>query len=430
MRRRLVLAIALVAAASVALFALPLALALRETYRDDERIRLERDTVGATRQIDLTTQPNDTIELPASHDHLAVFDLQGRRVTGAGPAVADAVVKSALASGRPSDNDEDGHFVTAVPLLVHERVAGAVRASRSDDGVVGRTHRAWWRLLALGTFVVILAVLAALALGRRIAVPLERLASAARRLGDGDFSTRAPRAGVGELDAVAEALDATARRLDELVSRERAFSADASHQLRTPLAALRIELEALELEGRDSEELARALGEVDRLQSTIDTLLAVARDVPRAETEADLQTLLDQVEQDWRPALAERARPLHLDAPNETTVARADPGVVREILGVLVANACLHGAGAVTVRARPAGDWITIEVCDEGPGVADTEGVFERRTPGSDDGHGIGLALARSLAHAEGGRLTLAATGPRPTFTLMLARFPPPQAGP
>src|SRR4051812_20561579 len=115
-----------------------------------------------------------------------------------------------------------------------------------------------------------------LVLGRRLAVPLERLARAARRLGQGDFASRAPRGGVAEADEIAAALDDTARRLGDLVARERAFSAGASHQLRTPLAALRIELEALELRSEAPPELARALAQVERLQTTIDTLLAVA----------------------------------------------------------------------------------------------------------------------------------------------------------
>ena len=84
------------------------------------------------------------------------------------------------------------------------------------------------------------------------------------------------------MDAVGEVLDATALRLDGMLARERAFSADASHQLRTPLAALRIELEAIGLGEAPPPGLAAALAQVDRLQATIDTLLAVARDTPHA----------------------------------------------------------------------------------------------------------------------------------------------------
>ncbi|MEA2478975.1 MAG: hypothetical protein QOJ07_897, partial [Thermoleophilaceae bacterium] len=254
MRRRLTLAIVGVTAAAVALFALPLAVELGRSYRDEELLRLQRDTVAATRAIDVSGH-GDPIELPRSGDRIAVYDATGRRIggrPGSGPPAADAAVRETLRTHRPADAQGDGHLIAAVPLVVAERVRGAVRAERSDATASSDTHRAWLVLLAIGAGVVALAAVAAVALARGIARPLERLAGAARRLGDGDFGARAPRAGVGELDAVAAALDATAERLDELVSRERAFSSDASHQLRTPLAALRLELEALELRGDES----------------------------------------------------------------------------------------------------------------------------------------------------------------------------------
>ena len=175
---------------------------------------------------------------------------------------------------------------------------------------------------------------------------------AARRLGDGDFSVRAPRAGIGEVDDVAGALDAAAARLDTLVSRERAFSADASHQLRTPLAALQLELDALELRGPTSPELAAALGQVERLQQTITTLLAAARDAPRTTGETDLGTLLAEAEAAWRPKLAAAGRPLRIWGTDVARPLQAPPTVVREIIEVLVENAIGHGRGAVDVRIR------------------------------------------------------------------------------
>jgi signal transduction histidine kinase len=84
---------------------------------------------------------------------------------------------------------------------------------------------------------------------------------------------------------------------------------------------------------------------------------------------------------------------------------------------VLLANALAHGAGAVTVEARRAGAWAFVDVADEGAGFADPQRAFERR---SGDGHGIGLALARALAHAEGGRLSITRAGPEPVLTLAL----------
>ncbi len=418
MRRRLVLSIAGVAAVAVALFALPLALSLRQTSRDEELLRLQRDTVAATRGIDVDANARDPIELPATDAQLAVYDRAGRRLAGrGGPPRADAAVVDAFTGQAPVGRIRDGRLLVAVPVVVDERVTGVVRAQRDlakANSALGR------RLVVPGVAalaVLLFATLAALVLARRLAGPLERLAGAARRLGDGDFSVRAPRAGIGEVDDVAGALDAAAGRLDALVSRERAFSADASHQLRTPLAALQLELDALELRGPASPELTAALAQVERLQQTVSTLLAAARDAPRTPGETDVGALLAEAEASWRPRLAETGRPLRIWGTGDVPPLKAPPTVVREIIEVLVENAIRHGRGAVDLSVHESGGWVALAVADEGDGAGlDPETIFERRSD-SATGTGIGLALARSLAHGEGARLTLSQSSP-PTFTL------------
>jgi signal transduction histidine kinase len=419
-RRRLALAIVGVASAAIVLFAVPLALVLRSSYRDAELARLQRDTIAATREIDVSAPGRDAIELPSTRDRLAVYDARGRRLAGSGPPVADALVRGAQRSGRAQQHAGSGQLAVAVALLKNEHLSGIVRATRSDAVVESRSRRAWLRLAVAAAALIAVAALAAAWLGRRLARPLERLAGSARRLGDGDFSARAPASGVPELDGVATALDITAQRLDELLNRERAFSADASHQLRTPLAALRIELEAMQLRALDAPELPAALAQVDRLQATIDTLLNAARDIRPADARSDLRALLDEAEPRWRAALAAGSRPVRTLVRAGAPVAAASPAVVAEVLEVLVSNARIHGAGAVTVVVRDAPGGIAIDVSDEGPGLTGrSEEVFERRSD-SDGGHGIGLALARSLAHSEGGRLSVTDAGPMPVFTLFL----------
>lgn len=414
------LAIAGVAAAAVALFAVPLAVVVQRSYSEKDLLRLQRDTIASSRQIDVSGGPSDPVELPPGRRDLTAYDLSGRRVAGTGPPGADAPVRETLRTGRPADRADDGRLIVAVPLLSGERVSGALRAEREATGAARDTRGAWLLLGGLATAVVALAALAAVALGRRLAGPLERLAGAARRLGDGDFSVRAPRAGVEEVDAVAEALDVTAARLDDLVTRERAFSADASHQLRTPLAALRLELEAMELRGGESAELAAAIAQIDRLQATIETLISVARDAPRRDARTEIPAVLDELEERWRGPLADQGRPLRTLTESRAAVAHASPRVVTEILDVVVANAARHGSGAVTVVARASAGTVAVDVADEGSGFAgDPEAAFRRRA-GANGGHGIGLALARSLAHAEGGRLAITHAGPGPVVTLWL----------
>lgn len=425
MRQRLVASIAAVAAAAVLLLALPLGVVLQRSYRDQERLQLQRDTVAATRAVDLSSfARGDQVELPRSSGELAVYDSRGARVAGAGPPRADAVVRSTLRSGRPADLSEGGELRAAAPLLARERVLGALRATRDQGAVARRTRRAWLLLAGIGAGAVLLAAAAALVLGRRLARPLERLSVAARRLGDGDFSVRAPQTGVAEVDAVATALDATAVRLDKIIGRERTFSADASHQLRTPLAAMRLELEALTLSSQETPELKAALVQVERLQATIDTLLSVARDAPAEGRHADLVALVAAAEGRWHGPLAAAGRPLRIRIDEREASARATPGVVSEVLDVLVDNASRHGTGPVTVVLRAAAGSLAVDVGDEGPGFGgDPELAFKR---GTGKGRGIGLALARSLAQAEGGRLLVTRGGRRPVLTFLLPAHPKP----
>jgi signal transduction histidine kinase len=162
------------------------------------------------------------------------------------------------------------------------------------------------------------------------------------------------------------------------------------------------------------------LAQVDRLQATIDTLLNAARDIRPADARTDLRALLDEAEPRWRAALAPESRPVRTLVRASGPIAAASPAVVAEVLEVLVSNAQRHGAGAVTVLVRDAPGGLAIDVSDEGSGPSEpSEDLFRRRSE-SGGGHGIGLALARSLAQSEGGRLDLATAGPGPVFTLLL----------
>ena len=421
MRRRALGAIVAVAAAAVVLFALPLGFAVERIYRDDELTKLERAATSATLEVDLTPGPGDPVDLSSGDVELAFYDRSGRRVAGRGPARADAAARTVLRTGDVTDSVQADQLAVTVPVSSGERIRGALRAARDRSALDSRVRRARLLLAALAAAVVAASAGAAMLLARRLALPLERLAASATRLGHGDFSVRSERSGVGEVDAVGTALDVTAERLHDLLGRERAFSADAAHQLRTPLAALRLELEAEALEHPDADTAsARALPQVDRLEQTIEALLAVARDSPRPREALDVAALFDELDRAWRGPLAALGRPLRVHAGQDLPVVQADRMVIREVLDVLCDNALRHGAGAVDVRVRGTGGGLAIEVEDEGQGVTgDPETAFARRDTRS-GGHGIGLALARALATAEGGRLQLDRPAPGPVFTLLL----------
>jgi signal transduction histidine kinase len=415
---RLVLAIAGVAAAAVVLFAFPLAIALERSYRDEELLKLQRDTIAATRGIDLSHRP-DHVELPRFTGSIGVYGARGSLIAGAGPRFADQPTRSAIRGHEPTGSTPGGQLVVAVPLLSGETITGAVRAQRSQANVAGRAHSAWLALAGLGAGVLALAIVAALGLARRLARPLETLAAAARRVGEGDFAARATSTGVSEIDDVGVALNRSSERIGDLVERERAFTADASHQLRTPLAALRLELESQALESPGPPAgVTAALAQVDRLQNTIETLLAVARDAPTGEQKVNLVDAIREVEARWHGPLAADGRPLHTSVDAPRAVAALSPDVLTEIVDVLIGNAHAHGSGAISVSVRHTSDAYAIEVHDQGPGFGpDIDDAFRR---GAGDGHGIGLALARSLAHSQGARLEITTPGPGPTVSLLI----------
>ncbi len=421
MTKRILLAILAVATLSVAAFGVPLAVVVRRVERDDTFSSLQRSAAGVAAEVP-TRLDGSVVEVPRLRDRddvvYAVYDANGRRVAGDGPLRADKVVRSAL-GGRLAQYTDSAQLSVGWPLTANERTYGAVRAAVPESKVEDRIRSAWLVMGVLGLVVISVAALLAWWLSRRLARPVHALAGAASRLGDEDFTVTVESSGVPELDRAGDALTATAGRLGRLIARERNFSADASHQLRTPLTGLRLVLESAAAGADDPREVVEpALREVDRLQATVDDLLRLARaDRPQLAPVDPSPLLVDEVAT-WQARAGQRHRPVRLALPEEVPPARITPEALKQIVEVLIANAFEHGGGTITVSARTTPGGVAIEVHDEGPGVTgDPESVFER---GVGTGHGIGLSLARSLAEAEGCRLTLVSPGPRPTFRLLI----------
>jgi HAMP domain-containing protein len=192
----------------------------------------------------------------------------------------------------------------------------------------------------------------------RLARPIRRLSDAAVQLGEGDFEVDLPRSPVPEIDDANRALTTTAHHLDELVSRERSFSADASHQLRTPLAGLRAAIET-ELEfPRDDHALVlrEVLGDIDRLEETI-TELRAGPPVTLVRGH-DPTEVLREVEREWHGRLAALGRPLIVDAESLPLVqgppaARATPSASSSTTPPVTAGVpCASGLRRVWRRSR------------------------------------------------------------------------------
>jgi signal transduction histidine kinase len=412
---------------AIGLFGLPFAFGVAKYYLSDERAELERNAASAALAVseDLADgRPVPGLPAAAAETYVALYTPTGQLRVGSGPPTADAVVMSAMKMDEAGGTgvaagDVGPELVVAVRVTKGATVTGVVRAATPYTTFYRRTAVTWVGMLGLAVVAVGATWLVARRLAARLARPLEELSSAAERLGDGDLTARAPHAGISEIDQVAETLDTTAQRIGETLERERTFSADASHQLRTPLTGLRLQLEAA-LEAPDQDlraAITSGIASADRLERTIDDLLALARQTRSLRSEIDLDGLLNELRQSWHGLLAGQGRALRIDSRG-APVPRVAAAAVRQILAVLLDNAVTHGRGTVTVTARDAGDALAIDVTDQGYGIDGDLDLFARGHS-SGNGHGIGLALARGLAEAEGGRLRLSKPAP-PTFTLLL----------
>ncbi len=425
MRRRIVGLAVLAAVLAITLFGAPLGYGVSQYFLADEGSELERvaDVAAIAVAFDLAGGSQPTAPTSPQGDiTVGYYDTTGNRVSGGGPARVDRAAADALADGRVTGADDvAGQQVVVVPVTDDGgRVTGVVRAASDYSGVRWRIAGTWAGMAALAGVAIALTWLLARRQARRLAGPLESLVSTAQRLGDGDFAARTQRSGIPELDAAGRALDSTASRLGALVDRERAFSAEASHQLRTPLTGLRLGLEtALDLPAREHRAaLVAAIDSADRLERTIGDLLALRRDSGPHGLPLDVSALVAEVRAVWQPLLDARQRTLAVRVEPGLPATGVSAAAVRQVIGVLLDNAVTHGAGEVTLAIRDAGGALALDVADQGPGPADPVRLFLRDAHRS-DGHGIGLALARSLAEAEGGRLLLHQPTP-PVFTLLL----------
>jgi signal transduction histidine kinase len=272
-------------------------------------------------------------------------------------------------------------------------------------------------VLSVGTGAVVATVTA-----RRLAEPLRDVADRAARLGAGDFRFAPSRHGIPELDRVSDVLDTSAGALAELVQRERNLVGDVSHQMRSRLTALQLRLDELTTHPDPAvgKEAAAALEQAERLSGVLDELLQAARAARAAGAEpTDLRETLAGVVEEWQPRLRAAGRTLKVRLP-EGLLARVTPARIREAAGALIENSVRHGGGTVTLAARATDHGLQVEVGDAGAGVPEelVPHVFDRGVSvGSSTG--LGLALARALVEADGGRLELSRARP-PLFTIFL----------
>ena len=410
MRRRLIQSTLAVVLVVIAVFGVSLVIVETRTISNSaqERVSSEAQRLASivdSRLIGAGTVSAEVLKGQVTGERYAVIEIPGQSAIAVGTKPEGEVIR-----GRATG--EEGEQV----------VVEEPRSTVSRE--VGRT------LLIIGLvalLAVVAAVLLAIRQANRLASPLTDLAETAERLGSGDPRPRHKRYGVPELDRVADVLDSSAERIGRMLTAERRLAADASHQLRTPLTALSMRLEEITLtDDPDTvkEEANVALTQVERLTDVVERLLTNSRD-PRAGNAVtfDLDEVIQQQLAEWRPAYRSAGRAIVSSGKRHLT-AVGTPGAVAQVLAALIENSLMHGGGTVALRTRVTGNQAVIEVTDEGPGVPADLGarIFERTISGRNS-TGIGLAVARDLAEADGGRLEMLQAQP-PVFGLFLSRTP------
>jgi signal transduction histidine kinase len=334
------------------------------------------------------------------------------------PEMATALTGERTSGTRRSDTLDTDLLYVAVPVASSGIVHGAVRVTLDTAEVTRRIQRFWAGLAAVG--VVVLTVVAGVGwvLARSVTRPVRQLHAAATRFARGDLTVTPPPPGsVPELDALAQAMNTMAARLDELLAAQRAFVADASHQLRTPLTSMRLRLENLQSRLDDpaaSADIDTIIEETTRLTGIVADLLRLARaEQHQPPQPVDLAQLAADRVDTWSATAESNGIHLELLSPPPPLLADAVPGAIEQILDNLLDNAVTASppGTTITVEVAPGPAGHQLRVSDQGPGLNDDQKThathrFWRADP-TGTGTGLGLAIVAALATASGGSLTI-----------------------
>ena len=419
--RRVAITVALVA---VVLLGLPLAVAVRTVVLTEERLELTTLATSATARVGTDTSPKDPIEFPETESGtlIGLYDTTGTLTSGDGPPAAATTARRA-AAGAVTDSRVNGWTIVAVPIASQERIVGVVAVAAPTSNTWSRTIELWTALAGAATLALGAALIVANRRSATLSLPIENLAEVSQRVAAGDLTARASPSGIPELDLLAQAQNDTVAAIAELLERERRFTTDVSHQLRTPLARLELTLEAARRETTPaaSTNLDEAVAEAAILTTIVTDVLHLARGPQRAwfrSADAPLGSVAAASTHSWRAAFARSGRRLSLSIPDDLSDFPVPFAVAKQVLDVLIDNALLHGVGTVRIAARELGDSLAFDVIDEGHVTKPERELFERGGF-SANGHGIGLPVARELAEACGGRLVLGRRDPT-TFTWLV----------
>ncbi|CAG7643713.1 sensor histidine kinase [Actinacidiphila bryophytorum] len=438
MTRRIALAVMALVTVLLVLAVVPLGLSLagreRTTFRDnaeaadrvlaasaEEHLSDQGSTASLRQLLERATEQDDCA---------AVFDTAGRVVAATACPGQDAAQSAATreewaalareAIARPATLTRKVGDRLSVAVTVGDATepVGVSVLSRSVEPTDDRIATMWARLAAVGIGGLVAGALLAVGLARWVGRPLRAVDLAARDLGEGRLGVRAA-AGRGpvEVRRLSATFNTMAARMETLIHGHQAVIADVSHQLRTPLTALRLRLDMLAVDADEptAAELASAQEEIARLSRLVDGLLAVARAenaVPRPVAVRVDEVVADRVAA-WSPVARERRVVLSGRCP-QRLAARLGAGDLEQVLDNLVANAldAVDEGGRVRIDGRTRRGRVVLTVTDDGPGMTPEAraAAFHRFGNPEASGAGLGLAIVYRLLTANGGSVRFADT--------------------
>lgn len=315
-------------------------------------------------------------------------------------------------------------------LVVLAVTAGAVIATSiagvTSSNRVGVVLTTVILLAAVGWFIWFVA--------RRTWRPVKDLIGATGRLADGDYGARVDVRSSPTMRAVGSSFNSMAERLEEADEQRRRLMSDLGHELRTPLAVIRGEVEAVVDGVRDGgpEQMASLLDEVEVLERLVEDLriltLSEAGRLPLEMELTDMAALVSDVADSYSSAATAAGVRISVEAPPTPSTVEMDPVRIRQALANLVVNSlrAMPGGGSLTLEVSAYGDRIVVAVADTGVGIDPDElpVVFDRFVKSEDSpGSGLGLSIARGLVRSHGGDLQIPTSGPGgTTATLWLPR--------
>ncbi|MEU4531422.1 HAMP domain-containing sensor histidine kinase [Micromonospora ureilytica] len=425
MRARLALLVAAVSVLTLIAFLVPLALLVRTVAEDRATVRATADAqslVPVVGTADAATIRLTVEQLAADSGRPVSVFLPDGTVLGAQTPRTPAVALAARGQSLTGESAAGREVVIAVQGRADG--TGVIRIAVPQRELTAGVTRAWLVLALLGVILVLIGLLVADRLARTLVRPISDLSAVSHRLANAELDARVTPAGPPELREVAGALNHLATRIQVLLVQEREQVADLSHQLRTPLTALRLEAESL----RDPDDAARITAAADGLERAVTGLIRQARwrHAPAQPAAADAAAIVADRVAFWSVLAEDTGRAVTLDlAPGPLPVGVAADNLTAAV-DALLGNVFAHTPDGTpfTVRlAREAGEAV-LTVADEGPGMP--AGAIRRGTSAAGS-TGLGLDIAGRAAQTAGGRLELRA-GPGGGAQVLLRLGPPTSA--